>query len=100
MNEKVKSEIFRALTVQIRSSQIIFALRVLDSVTDVNIENSENLRIVNSLFKSRDIYNVKTQLRRETLESLTSVQVNNLMKFSSLRVSLNIQDFDTSIKSR
>ncbi len=100
MNEKMKSEIFKTLTVQIRLSQIISALRVLDSVTDVNIENSENLRIVNSLFKSRDIYNVKTQLRRETLESLTSIQVNNLMKFSSLRVSLNIQDFDTSIRSR
>ncbi len=98
MNEEMKSEIFKTLIVQIRSSQIIFALRVLDSMTDVNIENSENSRIVNSLFKSRDIYNVKTQLRRETLKSLTSVQVNNL--FSSSSVSLNIQDFDSSIRSR
>ncbi len=98
MNEEMKSEIFKTLIVQIRSSQIIFALRVLDSMTDVNIENSENSRIVNSLFKSQDIYNVKRQLRRETLESLTSVQVNNL--FSSPRVSLNIQDFDSSIRSR
>jgi hypothetical protein len=98
MNDEVKNEIFRALTVQIRSFQIISASRVLDSMIDVNIENSENSRIVNSLSKSRNIYNVKTQLRRETLESLTSVQINDL--FSSSRVSLNIQDFDSSIRSR
>ncbi len=66
MNEKMKNEIFKALIVQIKLSQIIFALRVLDSMTDVNIENSENFKIVNFLFKSRDIYNFKTQLRRET----------------------------------
>jgi hypothetical protein len=100
MNEKIKSEIFKTLIVQIKSFQIIFALRVLDSMTDVNIENSKNSRIVNFCFKSRDIYNVKTQLRRETSKSLTSVQVNNVLEFSSSRVSLNIQDFDSSIKSR
>jgi hypothetical protein len=100
MNEKIINEIFKTLIVQIRSFQIIFALRVLDSMTDVNIENSENSRIVNSLFKSRDIYNVKTQLRRETLKSLTFVQVNNVLEFSSSRVSLNIQDFDSLIRSK
>jgi hypothetical protein len=106
MNDEMKNEIFKTLIVQIKSFQIIFALRVLDSMIDVNIENfknsrivnSKNSRIVNSFFKSRNIYNVKTHLRRETLKSLTFVQVNNL--FSSSRVSLNIQDFDSSIKSK
>jgi hypothetical protein len=81
MNVKMKNEIFRTLIVQIRSSQIIFALRVHDSMTNVNIKNSKNLRIVNSLFKSWVICNVETQLRRETLNSLISMQVNSLMKF-------------------
>jgi alcohol dehydrogenase class IV len=76
MINEIKSEIFKALTVQIRSSQVLSSLRISDSVTEVNIDNSKNPRIVNSLFKSRDIYNVKTQIRRETLRSLTSVQIN------------------------
>jgi hypothetical protein len=84
MIDEIKSEIFRALAVQTRSSQVLFSLRILDSMTEVNIENSKNSRIVNSLFKSRDIYNVKTQLRRETFESLTSMQISVLIKSSSL----------------
>jgi hypothetical protein len=98
MNDEVKSEIFKTLIVQIKSSQIVSALRVFDSMINVNIENLKNSRIVNFLFKSRDIYNVKTQLRRETLKYLISVQVSDLL--SSSRVSLNIQDFNSSIWSR
>jgi hypothetical protein len=47
MNNEIKSEIFKALIIQIRSFQIISALRVFDSMIDVNIENSKNSRIVN-----------------------------------------------------
>ncbi len=64
--KKMKNEIFKTLIIQIRSSQILFALRVLDSMTNINFGNSENLRIINSFFKFRNIYNVKTQFRRET----------------------------------
>jgi hypothetical protein len=86
----MKNKIFKALIIQIKSSQIILVLRVFISMIDFNIANSENSRIVNFLFKFRNIYNVKTQFRRETLESLTSVQISNLFEFSSSRVSLNI----------
>jgi hypothetical protein len=74
MTTKIKSEISRVLTVQTASSKILFSLRVADLMTSVNFDDSENLYIVNFLFKSRDIYNLKTQLRREALESLTSMQ--------------------------
>ncbi len=75
MTSEIKSEIFRQLTVQIAPSQILSSLRVVDSITEVDWKDSENLRIINSMFKSRDIYNVKAQLRREILDPLTSIQV-------------------------
>ncbi len=76
MTSEIKSEISRQLIVQIASSQILSSLRVEDSITEFDDwENSENLRIINLMFKSRDIYNVKAQLRREILDSLTSIQV-------------------------
>jgi hypothetical protein len=93
MIDEIKSEIFKALAVQTWSSQVLFSLRILDSMIEINIDDSKNPRIINSLFKSRDIYNVKTQLRRETLRSLTSMQIsffNEIFESLSLRVSLNM----------
>lgn len=74
MTSKVKSEVSRALIVQTASSKILFSLRVADSMIEVSFDDLENPHIVNFLFKPRDIYNVKTQLRREALEPSTSMQ--------------------------
>jgi hypothetical protein len=46
---------------------------MIDFVIDYTT-NSEDPRSVNSMFKSRDIYNYKIAKRREALESLTSIQ--------------------------
>lgn len=53
---------------------MLFSLRILDINADLNLIDSEIIEIVNSLFKSRDIYNIKTQLKRDVLRSLTSIQ--------------------------
>lgn len=74
MTTEVKSEISRALTVQTAPSKILSSLRIFDPVSGINFDNPENPYTVNSLFKPRDIYNVKAQLRREALGSLTLVQ--------------------------
>jgi hypothetical protein len=74
LTDEIKSEISRQLTVQVISEKMISSLRIQDSSASQNSnDNSENLTII-SLLKARDIYNVKTQMRRETLESLTSMQ--------------------------
>jgi hypothetical protein len=44
------------------------------SIIEVNFDDSEHSYIVNSLLNARDIYNVKAVMRREVLESLTSIQ--------------------------
>ncbi len=74
MTSKIKSEISRQLIVQIASSKVLSNLRVFDLIIDVNFEDSKNPRIINSMFKTRDIYNLKAELRRNVLSSLTSVQ--------------------------
>jgi hypothetical protein len=61
------------LQIQTKSSQILSSLRILDSI-DSSSADSENSIVINSMFKSRDIYNLKAELRRETLKSLTSIQ--------------------------
>ena len=74
MTDQMKSEIFRILKIQISLVRIVFSFRVVDSVIGVNFADSNNFEIVNPMFKPRDIYNMKTQLRRETFGSLTFVQ--------------------------
>ena len=61
MTEEIKNDISRQLTVQTAPSKILSTLRI---DTDNN----------NPLFKPRDIYNIKAQLRRDTLGPLTPVQ--------------------------
>ncbi len=67
------SNLWRQLQIQTKSSQILSSLRILDSI-DSSSADSENSIVINSMFKSRDIYNLKAELRRETLKSLTSIQ--------------------------
>ncbi len=62
MTFEMKSDISRQLTMQTALFKILFTLRL-----DVVFDDS-------SLFKSRDIYNLKAKLRREDLESLTLIQ--------------------------
>jgi hypothetical protein len=74
MTEKVVSDIFRQLTVQISTTNVIFSLRVLDMNANLDAESLNAKEIVNFMFKSRDIYNLKAKLRHEILRSLTSIQ--------------------------
>ncbi len=73
LNAEVRNDISRQLQIQTRSSQILSSLRISDSIDSSSVD-SENSIVVNSMFRSRDIYNLKVELRRESLESLTSIQ--------------------------
>lgn len=61
MIEEIKTDVSRQLTVHTASFKILSTLRV-------EFDHS------NSMIKSRDIYNMKAQMRRDTLSSLTSMQ--------------------------
>ncbi len=74
MTSKIKSEISRQLTIQVFASKILSNIRISNSIIDVNFSNSKNLRVINSMFRSKDIYNFKAKLRREVLNSLIFVQ--------------------------
>ncbi len=80
MTEEVKVEMTRQLTIQTFTSKILFILRIFNSIdTEANaLANAiANLDadLINSIFQTRDIYNFKAQLRRDILDSLTSVQI-------------------------
>jgi hypothetical protein len=74
MTSKIKNEISRQLTIQIFASKILLNIRISNSIIDVNFSNSENSWVINSMFRSKDIYNFKAKLRREVLNSLIFVQ--------------------------
>jgi hypothetical protein len=74
MNADVKNDVSRHLKIQIASSQIISSLRIENSITNIANINSKNSKIINSMIKSRDIYNLNTKLRCESLKSLSSIQ--------------------------
>jgi outer membrane lipopolysaccharide assembly protein LptE/RlpB len=67
ITREMRNDIFRQLIVQIASSKILFTLRL--DFANVSFDDDLNL-----LFKSRNIYNIKAKLRRDDLDSLTSVQ--------------------------
>jgi hypothetical protein len=58
MNEEVKVEVSRELRIQTTSSRILFNLRISDSIIEWN-DDFENSQSLNSMFKRRDIYNLK-----------------------------------------
>jgi hypothetical protein len=73
MTSKIRNEIFRQLIVQIASFKIMSSLRL----SHADSANSNDRMINsndNSLIKSQDVYNLKTQLRRNELDSLNSMQ--------------------------
>ena len=61
------------MTVQTAPPKILSSLRIPDPTTGVN-NDPEDPYIINPLFKPRDIYNFKVQLRREALGPFTPVQ--------------------------
>ncbi len=72
---KMRIDIQRQLTVQVASAMILSSLQISNSIIEVNFDDLKHSYIVNSLLNARDIYNVKTIMRRDALKSLTSVQV-------------------------
>ncbi len=79
MTSKIKSEIFRQFIVQIAFSKILFSLRLSHAKSSNNSHaKSSNNRMINSndnsLIRSRDVYNLKIELRRNDLDSLSSMQ--------------------------
>jgi head-tail adaptor len=73
LTSEIRNDIAKQLRVQTKSSQILSSFRIFDFI-DSSSSDSENSVVINSLFKSRDIYNLKTKLHREFLKSLTSIQ--------------------------
>ncbi len=73
MTSEIKNDIARQLKIQATSFQIISSLRISNSIDDSFVD-SKNSEIINSLIKSRDIYNLKTKFRRDSLKSFTFVQ--------------------------
>jgi hypothetical protein len=59
---KLKNEMTRQLIIQTASSKVLTVIRLDDSTA------------ANAMFISRDVHNLQTQLWREELESLTSIQ--------------------------
>ncbi len=79
ITSNIKSEISRQLIVQIAFSKILFSLRLSHAESSNNrMINSNDNRMINSndnsLIRSRDVYNLKTELRRNELDSLSSMQ--------------------------
>lgn len=63
---QIKSDVSKQLIVQIASFKILFTLRI-------DAKNADFV-MINLMIKSRDIYNLKAQLRREELDSLSLIQ--------------------------
>jgi hypothetical protein len=64
ITDEIKNDISRQLTVKTASFRILSTLR-LDEFANVD----------NSMIKSRDIYNLRAQLRRDDLRSLIFIQI-------------------------
>ncbi len=98
MTREIRNEIFRQMIVQITSHEILSSFRlshaaILHSFDSANFDsansdsansdsanfNSANFDLINFdinlMIRSRDIYNMKAQLRRNKLDFMTSIQV-------------------------
>jgi uncharacterized protein YjbI with pentapeptide repeats len=94
MTREIKNEIFKQMIIQITSREILFSPRfshvaIFDSA-NLDSANSDSANLnsanfdwanfdwtnsdINLIIRSRDIYNIKAQLRRNNLDSMTSVQ--------------------------
>jgi hypothetical protein len=93
MTREIKNEIFRQMIVQITSHEILFSLHLSHAANShsSDLANSDSSNFdsanfdlmnfdlmnfdLNFMIKSRDIYNIKAQLRRNELDFMTSIQV-------------------------
>jgi adenosyl cobinamide kinase/adenosyl cobinamide phosphate guanylyltransferase len=74
MTREIKIEIFKQMIVQITFRKILSSLCLFhDEKTNSNFDliNSD----INLMIRSRDIYNIKAQLRKDDLDFMTSIQV-------------------------
>jgi hypothetical protein len=79
MTREIKNEIFKQMIVQITSREILSSLRLSHAANKkTNEKTNSNFDLINSdinlMIKSRDIYNIKAQLRKDDLDFMTSIQ--------------------------
>ena len=73
MIKKIKNEITRNLKMNVKLFQILFNLRISNFMT--KNDNLKNFIIfIFFMFRIRDIYNVKIEIRRQFFEFLISMQ--------------------------
>ena len=73
MIKKIKNEITRNLKINVKSFHILFNLRISEFI--IKNDNSKNFIIfLFFMFKIRDIYNVKIEMRRQFFKFLISMQ--------------------------
>lgn len=65
---------FKSLKIQIFFDRIVFNFCDFDFIIKINFIDATNLKIINFMFTSRNIHNLKTQSRRKFLQSLTFIQ--------------------------
>ena len=71
--DEIKIDIIRVFVIQTIPAKILISLRISNSIIEMN-DNYENPQFINFMFKKRDILNLKTQIRRDELKSLTLIQ--------------------------
>ncbi len=92
MTQEIRNEIFKQMIVQITSHEILSSLRfshaaISHSFDSANSDsansdaaNSDSVNFdlmnfdINLMIRSRDIYNMKAQLRRNEFDFMTSIQ--------------------------
>lgn len=72
-DDEMKNDVLRQLMIHIISSRILFTLR-LEVVNSINSNINSIANTTNSVFKSRDIYNLKAKLRRDVHDSFIIIQ--------------------------
>ncbi len=70
---KIRNDISRQLRVQTKFFQILSSFRTFNFIDFLSFD-SKNSIVINSMFKSRNVYNLKKKLRREFLEFFTLIQ--------------------------
>ncbi len=78
MTREIRNEIFTQMIVQITSREILFNLRLSHAALPHAANEKANFDLINSdinlMIRSRDIYNIRAQLRRDDLRFMTSIQ--------------------------
>ncbi len=74
MKSDLINEVKRQLIVQTSLSPVLSSLRVPDMNADLSSHDSNDEIMIKSMFKARDIYNIKVQMRRDALGSWTWIQ--------------------------